>query len=141
MGISACAMFSGAPFYPFASAAIVRLSDDGSATLYTGATEMGQGSDTTMSQVAAQELGLELSDIRIVSGDTELCPIDLGQFLSGGAFVTGNAVRLAASDARSQLFKMAGEILEADSSDLEARGKRIYVKGSPDKGLSYAEVI
>ncbi len=141
MGISACAMFSGAPFYPFASAAIVKLHDDGSATLFTGATEMGQGSDTTMAQVAAQELGLELKEIRIVSGDTELCPIDLGQFLSSGAFVTGNAVRLAAADAKSQLFKMAGEILEADSSDLEAREKRIYVKGSPDKGISYAEVI
>ena len=141
MGISACAMFSGAPFYPFASAAIVKLHDDGGATLYTGATEMGQGSDTTMAQVAAQELGIDLSDIRIVSGDTELCPIDLGQFLSGGAFVTGNAVKLAAFDARSQLFKMAGEMLEADPSDLEAKGKRIYVKGSPDKGLSYAQVI
>jgi CO/xanthine dehydrogenase Mo-binding subunit len=141
MGISACAMFSGAPFYPFASAAIVKLHDDGSATLYTGATEMGQGSDTTLAQVAAQELGLELKDIRIVSGDTELCPIDLGQFLSSGAFVTGNAVRLAAADAKAQLFKMAGEILEADSADLEARGKRIYVKGTPEKGVSYADVI
>jgi 4-hydroxybenzoyl-CoA reductase subunit alpha len=141
LGISACAMFSGAPFYPFASAAIVKLHDDGSATLYTGATEMGQGSDTTMAQVAAQELGLELKDIRVISGDTELCPIDLGQFLSGGAFVTGNAVKLAASDAKSQLFKMAAEMLGVDESDLIAKGKKIYAHGSPDKSISYAEVI
>lgn len=141
MGISACSMFSGAPFYPFASAAIVKLHDDGSATLYTGATEMGQGSDTTMAQVAAQELGLDLEDIRVVSGDTELCPIDHGQFLSGGAFVTGNAVRLAASDARSQLFKMAAEILGTDESDLVTKGKKIYASRNPDKSLSCSDVI
>ncbi len=141
MGISACSMFSGAPFYPFASAAIVKLHDDGSATLYTGATEMGQGSDTTMAQVAAQELGLQLKDIKIISGDTELCPIDHGQFLSGGAFVTGNAVRLAASDAKSQLFRMAAEILGAEESDLVTKEKKIYARGNPGKSISYAEVI
>ncbi len=141
IGISACSMFSGAAYYPFASAAIVKLHDDGSATLYTGVTEFGQGLETTMAQVAAQELGLELKDIHIVSGDTELCPIDFGQFLSGGVFVSGNAVKLASKDAKSQLMKIAAEILEANEMDLVARGKRIFVKGSPEKGISYSELI
>ncbi len=141
MGISACAMFSGAPFYPFASSAVVKLHDNGSVTLFTGATEMGQGSDTTLAQVAAQELGLQLEDIHVVSGDTELCPIDHGQFLSATAFVTGNAVRLAALDARSQLCKLAVEILGVDESKLETRGKRFHVRGSPDKSISYSELI
>ena len=141
LGISACSMFSGAPFYPFASTAIVKLHDDGSATLYTGAVEMGQGSDTTLAQVTAQELGLEIEDVRVVSGDTELCPIDLGQFLSGGAFVTGNAVKLAAADAKSQLLKLAVEHLGVGESDLIAEGKRIYVKESPEKSVSYGELI
>jgi 4-hydroxybenzoyl-CoA reductase subunit alpha len=134
-------MFTGAPFYPFASAAIIKLHDDGSATLYTGATEMGQGTETTMAQVAAQELGLELKDIHVISGDTELCPIDLGQFLSAGAFVTGNAVKLAASDVKSQLFKMAAEMLGVEESDLVTKEKKIYARGAPDKTISYAEVI
>jgi CO/xanthine dehydrogenase Mo-binding subunit len=134
-------MFSGAPFYPFASSAIVKLHDDGSATLYTGATEMGQGSDTTMAQVAAQELGLQLEDIRVVSGDTELCPIDHGQFLSGGAFVTGNAVKRAAADAKSQLLKMAVEMLGVEESDLITKGKRVYVKEHPEKAFSFSELI
>jgi len=141
LGMSSCSMFSGAPFYPFASSAIVKLHDDGSVTLYTGATEMGQGSDTTMAQVAAQELGLQLEDIRVVSGDTELCPIDHGQFLSGGAFVTGNAVRLAAADAKSQLLKLAVEMLGVEEVTLEAKEKRFYVRGSPDKSISYSELI
>jgi len=141
LGMSACSMFSGAPFYPFASSALVKLHDDGSVTLYIGATEMGQGSDTTMAQVAAQELGLQLEDIRVVSGDTELCPIDHGQFLSGGAFVTGNAVRLAAADAKSQLLKLAVEILGADEPDLGTKEKRFYVRGNSDKSVAYAELI
>jgi CO/xanthine dehydrogenase Mo-binding subunit len=134
-------MFCGSPFYPFASAALVKLHDDGGATVFTGATEMGQGVETTMAQIAAQELGLSLDDIHVISGDTELCPIDFGQFLSAGAFVTGNAVKLAASDARSQLLTMAAEMLEANTSDLLARGKKIYVSGSPEKSITYAEVI
>ena len=141
LGMSACSMFSGAPFYPFASSAVVKLHDDGSATLFIGATEMGQGSDTTMAQVAAQELGLSLEDIRVVSGDTELCPIDHGQFLSGGAYVTGNAVRSAAADARAQLSKLAVEALGVDEHDLETKEKRFYVNGNPAKSASYAELI
>jgi CO/xanthine dehydrogenase Mo-binding subunit len=82
-----------------------------------------------------------MGDIKVVSGDTELCPIDLGQFLSGGAFVTGNAVKLAAADAKSQLFKLAVELLGVGESDLVAEGKRIYVKGSPEKSVSYGELI
>jgi 4-hydroxybenzoyl-CoA reductase subunit alpha len=141
LGISACAMFSGAPFYPFASSAVVKLHDDGSATLFIGATEMGQGSDTTMAQVAAQELGLSLEDIRVISGDTELCPIDHGQFLSGGAYVTGNAVRSAAADARAQLSKLAVEVLGQDEQNLEMKEKRFYAKENPAKNVSYAELI
>jgi CO/xanthine dehydrogenase Mo-binding subunit len=102
---------------------------------------MGQGSDTTMAQVAAQELGLQLEDIRVVSGDTELCPIDHGQFLSGGAFVTGNAVKRAAADAKSQLLKMAVEMLGAEESDLITKEKRVYVREHPERSFFFSELI
>ena len=141
IGISVCAMFSGAPFYPFASAAVVKMNDDGRATLYAGHSEMGQGGDTAHSQVAAEELGLGLEDVDIVSGDTELCPIDMGNFLSGGTYVTGNAVRLAAIDARNQLFQAAADLLEANPEDLEAQDKRINVKGSPERSVTIAQVV
>lgn len=141
IGISACTMFSGAGYYPFASAAMVKLHDDGAISLFTGATEMGQGCETTLSQVAAEVLGVSLEDIRVVSGDTELCPIDLGSFLSGGATVTGRAVAAAALDAREQLLKQAAEMLEANPADLSTESKEVFVKGSPEKRLSYREVI
>ncbi|MCL5958416.1 MAG: xanthine dehydrogenase family protein molybdopterin-binding subunit [Chloroflexi bacterium] len=141
IGISLCAMFSGSAYYPFASAAVVKLDDDGAATLFTGATEFGQGIETTLSQVAAEELHIGLGDMKVISGDTETCPIDIGNFLSAGALVSGNAVRLAAQDAMRQLLQTAADLLEAMPEDLEARDKRIYVKGVPDKSLPYAQVI
>lgn len=141
IGMSTCSMFSGGAYYPFASAAIVKFDDDGAATVYTGAIDFGQGCDTTMAQVAAEELGLGLDDIRVVSGDTELCPIDMGGFLSGGALVTGTAVKEAAAEARRKLFEVAADMLEARPDDLEARNGRVYVKGSPEQSLAFAKVI
>jgi CO/xanthine dehydrogenase Mo-binding subunit len=139
VGISACSMFSGAPFYPFASAAAVKLHDDGGVTLFTGASELGQGTETTMAQVAAEELGISLDDIRVVSGDTELTPIDLGNFLSGGALVTGNAVKMAAGEAKKQLFEVASELIDAHPSELVAKDRRIYMEGRPERGVAFAE--
>ncbi len=141
VGMSLCSMFSGAMYYPFASAAMIKLHDDGSATLFTGSQELGQGIYTTLGQVAAEELGIGLDDIRVVAGDTEITPIDLGSFLSGGALVTGNAVKLAAADARRQLLEVAAEILEVKVEDLNYRNKQIFVKGNLDKSISYAKAI
>ena len=141
VGISLCAMFSGAMYYPFASAAIVKLHDDGSATLYTGAQEMGQGCYTTMAQVLAEELGIELADVHVVAGDTELTPIDIGSFLSGGALVTGNAVKLAAADARRQLLECAAELLGASVEQLQVREKKIYLKQAPERFVTYTQAI
>jgi putative selenate reductase molybdopterin-binding subunit len=140
VGISACSMFSGAPFYPFASAAAVQLHDDGAITLFTGTMEMGQGAETTMAQIAAEELGIELADVRVIFGDTELAPIDLGNFLSGGALVTGKAVQLAAADAKQQLFKVVSEMLEVPPEKLTARGRRIFA-GDPKIGMSFGEAV
>ena len=141
VGISLCSMFSGAMYYPFASAAIIKLHDDGSATLFTGSQEIGQGSYTTLSQVAAEELGIGLEDIRVVAGDTEITPIDLGSFLSGGAMITGNAAKLAAADARRQLLEVAAEMLDVGVDELDYKDKQIFIKDSPAQSVSYAKAI
>lgn len=141
-GISLCSMFSGAMYYPFASAAIVKLHDDGSATLFTGAQDIGQGSYTTLSQVLAEELGIDMEDIHVVAGDTDLCPIDLGSFLSATALVTGNAVKLAAADAKRQLLECAAEILGVDNiEDLETCSKKIFLKKEPQKSIHFSQAI
>jgi CO/xanthine dehydrogenase Mo-binding subunit len=127
--------------YPYASAAIVKLEGDGKVTLFTGMVEQGGGGLTIMAQIAAEELCIGLDDITIVSGDTETTPIDVGSFIGAAAYCTGNAVQAAAVDARRQLFEMAAAQLEADVDDLDTKDRWIYVKGSPDRGLSFSEAV
>ncbi|MFQ5610561.1 MAG: xanthine dehydrogenase family protein molybdopterin-binding subunit [Anaerolineae bacterium] len=141
VGISTTTMISGAPYYPFASAGIVQLDDDGAATLISGVVEMGQGAETTLAMVVAEVLGLRLEDIRIVSGDSEQTPVDMGSFLSGGALVTGDAIRLAAEDARKQLLEIASERLDAMVEELELSDGRVCVQGRPDRCMTIGEVV
>ncbi len=141
VGIGLAAYGCGLPYWPFASAAIVRLNHDGTATLYCGAVEFGQGSDTAMSQIAAEELGLSLDDIILISNDSELCPLDFSNWLSSGVYVDGEAVRRAAADAKQQLLEDAAQALEIKSEDLEVKGGRVYVREDPSKVMSFAELV
>lgn len=124
-----------------ATAAIVKVFEDGTATLLTGATDIGQGSNTTLAQIAAEGLGITVDDITVVSGDTEVTPFDFGTYSSRVTFISGNAVKAAAEDVNRQLFAFVAEQLEANASDLMARDGRIHVKGSPDKGMAFSEAV
>lgn len=140
MGIGVASMFSGAHNYPFGSAAIVKLNPDGRFTVFTGQTEFGQGADTAMAQIAAEELGLTVSDIVVVSGDSELCPYDIGNWLSAGVYVSGQAVRKAAADAKQQLFAYAAEALHTKVDELAIGEGCIHVKTQPDRAVTFADL-
>lgn len=140
MGIGTASMFSGGHNYPFGSAAFIKLNPDGKFTLFTGQTEFGEGADTAMAQIAAEELGLTVDDIVVVSGDSELCPYDIGNWLSGGVYVSGQAVRKAAADAKQQLLTYAAEALETKIDQLEINNGRIYVKADPEKEVSLSDM-
>jgi CO/xanthine dehydrogenase Mo-binding subunit len=94
---------------PTTSVAIVNVNADGSTTLTMGTTDMGQGSDTAMAQMVAEVLDLKLEDVRIVHPDTDITPYDMGTLGSRSLFHMGNAVRLAAEDARNKLRALATE--------------------------------
>jgi CO/xanthine dehydrogenase Mo-binding subunit/aerobic-type carbon monoxide dehydrogenase small subunit (CoxS/CutS family) len=140
MGIGVASMFSGAHNYPFGSAAIVKLNPDGKFTIFTGQTEFGQGADTAMAQIAAEELGLTVSDIVLVSGDSELCPYDIGNWLSAGVYVSGQAVRKAAADAKQQLLAYTAEALNTEVDDLAIGEGCIYVKAQPDRAVTFVDL-
>ena len=140
MGIGVASMFSGAHNYPFGSAAIVKLNPDGRFSVFTGQTELGQGADTAMAQIAAEELGLTVSDIVVISGDSELCPYDIGNWLSAGIYVSGQAVRKAAADAMRQLFAYAAEALHTKVDELAIGEGRIYMETQPDRAVSFVEL-
>jgi 4-hydroxybenzoyl-CoA reductase subunit alpha len=104
IGIAAYGFMSGGIFNwfdtPYAfSAALVRISIDGKVDLFTGACDVGQGSDTTLSMICAEELRVRLDDIRIYASDTGICPADLGAWGSRETLMNGNAVKMAAADA------------------------------------------
>ncbi|MDO8689971.1 MAG: molybdopterin-dependent oxidoreductase [Dehalococcoidia bacterium] len=124
-----------------ASSAMIKILEDGTVTVFTGASDIGQGSDTTLAQIAAEELGIRLEDIRISVADTETSPTDLGSYASRVTFIAGNAIRAAAMDAKRQILAIAAEKLEARVEDLVARDRRIYVQGSPEIGLDFKDVI
>ena len=123
------------------SGAVVKIERDGSITLLTGAADIGQGAETVISQIAAEELGVRLEDIRITAADTEITPLDPGTFGSGVTLRAGNAARMAASEAKEKLLEAVAEKLEVDIHELEARDRRIYLKNQPEKGMSLKEAI
>ena len=94
---------------PTTSVAIVNVSADGSTTLYTSTVDMGQGSDTAFAQMVAEVLDLDSEDVRIVHPDTDVTPYDMGTLGSRSLYHMGNAVRLAAEDARTKLRALAAE--------------------------------
>jgi CO/xanthine dehydrogenase Mo-binding subunit len=140
IGMGVSSYFTGTLIYPNNSAAIVMFNDDGTLKLLTGALDIGQGAETVLCQIVAEELGVEMRDIRVVAADTETTPVDIGSWISGLTYVTGNAVKKAAQEAKKLLLSSAAKELEAGPEDCELRDRRIYLKET-DKSISFARAI
>ena len=123
------------------TAAVIELLEDGTVNLLTGASDIGQGSDTVLCQILAEELGIRIEDIKITSADTDLVPFDLGSYASRVTSFSGNAVRAAAKDAKKQLFEVVSERLEASLEDIQSKDRWIFVKGNEEKKIGFAEAV
>ncbi len=123
------------------SQTLIKFNEDAGVTLISGVVDNGQGNDNMLVQVAAEELGLEMSDITLITADTEITPNDPGSYSMVSTFAGGNAARLAAVDARNKLFEIASEAMEANPEDLVLKDKKIFVAGSPDKFLPLKKVV
>jgi CO/xanthine dehydrogenase Mo-binding subunit len=120
------------------STAVVRVHADGSATVFTGAIEHGQGSHTVLAQVAAETLGIPLAQVSLTSPDTSLTPYDQGTSASRTTTLVGRAVYEACRDARQQLLEMASGLLHIPAADVSIRDG-ILIAG--DERLTFAEAI
>jgi len=125
--------------YPNPGAATIKVNEDGSAILYIGTTDIGQGSTTVLAQIAAEELGIEFEKISVVSADTLVTPYDLGTVASRVTYIVGNAVQRAAKAAKKILTEAAAGRLGVDPEGLDAKDGMIYVKHFPERRLSIAE--
>jgi CO/xanthine dehydrogenase Mo-binding subunit len=119
---------------------MVKIQPDGSVVLTVGACDVGQGSKTVLAQMVAEVLGIDYDQVKIVNDNTDSCPLSFGTFASRVTFVDGKAVVEAAEDARSILFEVAAEMLEASTDDLVAAEGKISLKGSPDRFKTIGEV-
>jgi len=135
----ACSM--KAMITPSVAASTLHVHSDGSVSVLSSAVDMGQGSDTELSQIAAETLGVRLEDVSVVHPDTDVTPYDLITAGSRTTFHMGNAVRLAAADAQQQLFVTAAEILDAGTDELVARDGKIWAKAAPDRATTFGQVM
>lgn len=120
---------------------IIKMDDYGRVDVFTGATDMGQGSETVLAQIVAEELGLSLEDVNIVNKDTNTSPWDVGAHASRTTFIAGNSALLAAKRLKSQILEIASEFLQEDIRLLELGQRRVFSKRDPEKKIDLAKLL
>src|SRR5438105_5284607 len=106
----------------------IKIDRDGGVVVYTGASEIGQGSDTMTAQIAAEVLGCSLSRVKIIAADTDLTPIDIGSYSSRVTFMAGNATLRAALEVKKQIASAAAQKMEWEVEDLVLRNDLVLRK-------------
>jgi carbon-monoxide dehydrogenase large subunit len=129
--------FRGITFF---DSATVEVQPTGKVTVRSGQFGHGQGTKTTMAQVAAEVLGVPFEDVRVIEGDTEESVYGFGTGASRSAVIGGGTVMRAAHDVRNKLLKIAAHVMEANEADLNIDGGRVFVKGSTDRYMTVAEL-
>ena len=120
---------------------IIKIDDFGTVNVITGATDMGQGADTVIAQVVAEELGVRVEDVVVTHTDTDICPWDVGAHASRTTFVAGNSARGAAKKVKEQLLEVASRSLGENPENLDIRDRTIFSKMDPEKKSSLGKVL
>ena len=126
---------------PSNSSALVRLNADGSAVLLTSSVEIGQGTQTALAQIVAEELGIAPERVSVTFPDTNVTPFDQSTSSSRTIFTMGSAARQAAGQIRKQLLEIGAQVLEANVEDLELLNGNLQVKGAPEKRRSISQLF
>src|SRR5579862_4820209 len=121
----------------------IKIDRDGGVVVYTGASEIGQGSDTMTAQIVAEVLGCDLARVRVIAADTDLTPIDLGSYSSRVTFMAGNAALRAAEHVKKNILTAAAKRMDCAPDDVIMRNDRVYKRGvTPgDHDPSAAEIL
>jgi 4-hydroxybenzoyl-CoA reductase alpha subunit len=119
----------------------LKLDRGGGVTAFCGSTDIGQGSDSVLAYVIAEELGVEVSDVRVVTADTDLTPVDLGSYSSRVTLMTGNAAIEAARRLKPLLLEEASKALEVPVERLRMAHRRIFDRERTDVAMNFAEAV
>jgi carbon-monoxide dehydrogenase large subunit len=118
----------------------VRVHPTGKVTILTGSHSHGQGHETTFAQLVADSLGIPITDVEIVHGDTGRIPFGMGTYGSRSGAVGGTAIHMSLEKIKAKGRKLAAHLLEAAPEDIELKNGRFSVKGAPDRGKAFGEV-
>ena len=132
--------FGGPPAGAADFNAYLRIGEDGKVTIFTGKVELGQGNMTALAQMGADELGVPLESIKMIMGDTDLCPYDMGTFGSMSIRIYGPALRSAAAEARAILIEMASEQLKVPKDQLKVDNGVIFVAANKAQRVTFAQL-
>ncbi len=119
----------------------LRLDRQGGVCVMCGSTDIGQGSDSILAYIVAEVLGIDPFDIRVITADTDLTPVDLGSYSSRVTLMTGNAAIQAAERARELLVMAVAEKLGVPIENLSLAERRVFDVENPEVGISFAEAI
>ena len=139
LGIGLACYVEGTGVGPYEGAHVV-VETSGKVKVATGLTTQGQGHQTVFAQIVADELGVPIGDIEVVTGDTRAFGYAVGTFASRAAVMSGSAVALAARAARAKAIRVAAAALEASPDDLEITGGIVRIKGDPESGIAIGTV-
>jgi 4-hydroxybenzoyl-CoA reductase alpha subunit len=146
IGLAGSAYLSGAglPIYWNAmphSGVQIKVDRGGGVAVFCGSTDIGQGSDSVLAYVVAEELGILPEDVRVVTADTDLTPVDLGSYSSRVTLMTGNAAIQAARRVREPILRAAAARLGVPPERLRTGSRRIWDATDPDRSLAFAEAV
>ena len=122
------------------SSAIVKINEDGTVNLLVTAMDLGQGSDTALTQIAAEVLTIPISQISIITGDTDCTPYEWQTVASRTIYCCGNSIKRAGEDAKNQMLKLASLKFGISENDLELKDGQIISKIHPDKKVKIADL-
>jgi aerobic carbon-monoxide dehydrogenase large subunit len=140
IGLGVATYIEGTGLGPYEGAHVQVEPTTGKVFVATGLSTQGQGHQTSFAQIAAEELGVDTSDVIVVTGDTAAMPWGVATFASRAAVVSGNAVGVAAGEVREKALRYAANMLEAAPEDLELADGKIFVKGAPEHGVTLKQV-
>ncbi|HMW32237.1 MAG TPA: xanthine dehydrogenase family protein molybdopterin-binding subunit [bacterium] len=117
----------------------IKVDRGGGVTVFCGASDIGQGSDSMLAYITAEVLGVEISDVHVCQTDTHLTPVDLGSYSSRVTFMAGNACIQAAERIKEMIFEIASRKLGVPVTDLDNGKRLIFSKSDPNKFMDFVE--
>src|ERR1700751_3232573 len=121
----------------------IKIDRDGGVVVYTGASEIGQGSDTMTAQIVAEVLGCDLARVKVIPADTDLTPIDLGSYSSRVTFMAGNAALRSAQAVKKDIVSAAAKRMDCAPEEVVLRNDHVWRRGTMpgDHDPSAAEIL